>query len=122
MKLYEAFFLAFLCSLLAGASLFLGIPFICGLIMSRGDISIIDSELTFIFLAMFMIYAVIQFILSIINLVQSIYFDSQGLLYIQGRHVLRSFVIAEVVLYLTIFTSLIALIREPEVIPFILGF
>ena len=79
-------------------------------------------ELTFILLAMFMIYAVIQFILSIINLVQSIYFDSQGLLYIQGRHVLRSFVIAEVVLYLTIFTSLIALIREPEVIPFILGF
>ena len=122
MKLYEAFFLAFICSLLAGAFLFLGVPLICAVAINNGDTSIIYTELSFLLLAMFIIYAIIQFLLTAINLLQAIYLASTDQLDPEVNNLLKYFVIAEAILYLCIFVGLNILIRELQATPFILGF
>lgn len=121
MKLYEAFFLSLSCSLLAGGCLFLGLPFICGIIIYHGDLSCADSAVGIIFVSIFSIYAVIQFSLSVINLFQAIYLDFRCRLDMKDYNFLQYFAIAEAILYLLIFVGLNIMIQEPMVIPFIIG-
>jgi hypothetical protein len=117
MKLFEAFFLSLVASLFAGAFLFLGIPFLWYFIAEDRPATFIDSEMLVIVLAFYAIYAVIQLLLSIINLIQAIHLRSIGALTFTGRKILSNFLIAELALYLVVFVALVVVVSVPEIVP-----
>ena len=113
MKLHEAFFLSLITSLFAGAFLFLAIPLTgyCAVSDTQGDF--IDSEMAFILVLLYGIYAVIQLILSIINLLQVVHLRSTLGSNFDKSYLIPNFLIAELSLYFIVFVVMISLIGLP---------
>ena len=111
MKLYKASFFSFVISILHGALLFLGIGFVFYLLGPDLRHGVVDSDEMGIALVLYVIYVVIQFWLSSINLIQAIYLDKKGRLFEEedGIHV---YFLGEIILYLIVFIALSLLCRE----------
>ena len=122
MKLFEASFLSLFCSLFAGAFLFFGLPVIVEYITSDGQLSLFKSEGMIILIVMYIIYVVIQLVLSVLNWIQARHLDLSGELDPSDRRTLYNFFLAEFSLYLIVFVIAIALMREVVIIPFVFAF
>ena len=122
MKLYEAFFLSFILSLVAGAVIFLGIPALFSFDMKGGSFMFLDSELMLVALVLYGIYVFIQFLLSVINLIQVISFESRGQLNFENGTVSNNLFFAEMALYALVFTALAIAFETVTAVPFILLF
>ncbi|MCW3126226.1 MAG: hypothetical protein JWO03_1884 [Bacteroidetes bacterium] len=121
MKLYRVALRAFGVSLLMGGLLFLGIPYIFFLLIDDKPFQFMDSELAGLPIAMFVVYVIIQFWLSAINLVQAIFMLRKGKA-VDSCTDPHPFYIAEAVLYMIVFFPLAICIGFIEAVPFILVF
>jgi hypothetical protein len=122
MKLYEAFFLSLIFSLFAGALLFFGIPLIWHFVADGPQKIFFYLKMPGVVLVFYLIYVVIQFLLSIINLLQVIYLRYTVRLDFDKGHIIRSFLFAELTLYLIVFVVMLALIDETGFAPVVLLF
>ena len=122
MKLYKVFFGSLIASLVCGAFLFIGIPFLWDFIGGEEHISFINSEVLPVFLILYIMYAIIQLLLSVINFIQVTYMDRRGILYVDESKLFSRLVLAELCLYTVVFLIFGILIRNPEGISFILLF
>lgn len=109
MKLFEAFCSSLFWSLLAGALLFVGLPLSVDYILSDVKSTIATDDILF-FLLMYIIYVLIQLILSILNVIQANHLLTHGELKPDEPRTLHNFIIAEISLYLIVFVIIVALV------------
>jgi len=122
MKLYEAFFLTLLCSLLAGALLFLGIPLTGYFGTGDSHDHFLDSRILTVLLIFYGIYAAIQLLLSVINLIQVVHLRTSVGIDIEQGHLMRNFLVSEFILYAIIFVIMVALVPAPEMVGIVFVF
>ena len=113
MRLFEAFFLSLIASLFAGAFLFLAIPLTGYCVASDKQGDFIDSEMAIILVVLYGIYAIIQLILSVVNLLQIVHLKSTMGSDCDKNNVIRNFLIAELSLYLVVFVVMLSFIGLP---------
>jgi hypothetical protein len=102
MKPYNAFISSFLVSLAIAALIFFGIPFVFCLLVWKENFFSYDSLILTIPLAMYVVYVIIQFWLSVINLAQIVNRKAADETP-QPTQILYSFLRAEAILYCVVF-------------------
>ncbi len=102
MKLFKTSSISFLLSMLLGASIFIGIPFTWALLSDSLDHVSIDNSIIWVGVAMYAIYGVIQFLLSVTNLIQAMFPEKREKLF-DTSDGLHPFYVAEIILYCMIF-------------------
>jgi hypothetical protein len=117
MRLFETFFLSLMTSLFAGAFLFLGIPLAWHFVNSDKQHLFYYPQMFGVLLLLYVIYVAIQLLLSVINLVQVIYLKNTIGLNFNKSHIIRHFLVAELILYLIVFLVIVALFDVPEIVP-----
>src|SRR4051812_21653503 len=121
MRIYEAFFLSLLISMLLGAIIFFCIPYAVILAFSGRPFLPIDEELLFIPVVFFSIYAIIQFWLSAINAAQVFYWQRKGMLDLGDKKLMHRLLGAEAVLYIIVFAGFV-FAAGVMAVPFVLLF
>ena len=117
MKLFETFFLSLMTSLFAGAFLFLGIPLVWHFVDSDKQNLCYYPKMFGVLFLFYLIYIVIQFLLSVINLVQAIYLKNTVGLDFTKSLIIRHFLVAELILYVIVFVVIVSLFDVPEIVP-----